>query len=210
MTDYRLYLVMGPGVTEPARVAAAAAAGGVGLVQWRDKDGSTAQQVRAVRALVAAVPVPVLVNDRADVAVAAGAAGVHVGHGDLTPAEARRIVGPDAIVGLTVHTLEEAVAADGAPIDYASVGGVFETRSKDNPSPPIGIDGFAAIAARLRQGRPGLPVVAIAGITPQRARLLAAAGADGVAVMSAITKAADPGEAARQLLSAVAGGGVAA
>lgn len=203
MTEYGLYLVMGPDVADPPALAAAAAAGGVGVVQWRDKGASTADQVTAVRALVGAVSVPVLVNDRADVAVAAGAAGVHVGHGDLTPAEARQIVGPDAIVGLTVHTLAEAEAADGAPIDYASVGGVFETTSKHNPQPPIGVHGFVEIAARLRAGRPGLPVIAIAGITAERARALAAAGADGIAVMSAITRAADPGEAAAALLRAV-------
>lgn len=197
MSDtYSLYLLVGPDLADPAAIAAAAAKGGATLVQWRDKSGSTADQVAAVRALVAAVRVPVLVNDRVDVALAAGAAGVHVGHGDLTPAEARAIVGPDLIVGVTIHSLEEAAAVDGAPIDYASVGGVFETTSKVNPNPPIGLDGFAAIAARLRRTRPDLPVVAIAGITPERARALAAAGADGVAVMSAITRADDPGAAA--------------
>ena len=209
MVDYALYLVMGPDVADPAALAAKAVAGGVTVVQWRDKGSSTAEQVAAVKRLVAAVPAPVLVNDRADVAVAAGAAGVHVGHGDLTPAEARRIVGPDAIVGLTIHTLGEAEAADGAPIDYASVGGVFETTSKHNPQPPIGIAGFAAIAARLRESRPSLPVIAIAGITPERAQALAAAGADGVAVMSAITRAADPADAAARLVRAVRGGAAA-
>ncbi|MEM0906185.1 MAG: thiamine phosphate synthase [Pseudomonadota bacterium] len=200
-TDYALYLLMGPDVENPASVATAAAAGGVSIIQWRDKTGSTAQQVEAVRALVAASPVPVVVNDRADVAVAAGAAGVHVGHGDLTAQEARAVVGPHAIVGLTIHTLDEAAAADGAPIDYASVGGVFETISKHNPQPPIGIDGFKALAGRLRQGAPH-PVIAVAGITAPRAEALAAAGADGVAVMSAITKAQDPAAAAHTLLTA--------
>jgi len=210
MPDYSLYLLMGPDVADPVAVAVAAEAGGVSLVQWRDKGGSTADQVTAVRALVQALRVPVLVNDRADVAVAAGAAGVHVGHGDLTPQEARLIVGPDAIVGLTVHTLEEAAAADGAPIDYASVGGVFETTSKVNPNPPIGIDGFAAIATRLRKGQPDLEVVAIAGITAERARRRAEARADGVAVMSAITRAEDPEAAARPLRAAARGEGRAA
>lgn len=206
MPSYSLYLVMGPDVADPAALAAKAVAGGVTMIQWRDKGASTAEQVAAVRRLVAAVPVPVLVNDRADVAVAAGAAGVHVGHGDLTPAEARRIVGPDAIVGVTIHSLAEAEAADGAPIDYASVGGVFETTSKHNPQPPIGIDGFASIAARLRAHRAALPVIAIAGITAERATALTGAGADGVAVMSAITRAADPAEAAAQLARAVGAG----
>ncbi|WP_108659475.1 thiamine phosphate synthase [Acuticoccus kandeliae] len=205
MLDLSVYLVLGPDVADPVSLVTRAAAGGVSLIQWRDKSASTADQVAAVRRLVAATSVPVLVNDRADVAVAAGAAGVHVGHGDLTPAEARLIVGDKAIVGVTIHSLEEAAAADGAPIDYASVGGVYETTSKHNPQPPIGIDGFAAIAARLRRDR-AMPVCAIAGITPERARDLAAAGADGVAVMSAITKAADPAAAAAALRRALAEG----
>jgi thiamine-phosphate pyrophosphorylase len=115
---------------------------------------------------------------------------------------ARRIVGEAAIVGLTVHTMDEAEAADGAPIDYASVGGVYETTSKTNPRPPIGVDGFGAIAARLRRDGP-LPVCAIAGITPQRARILARAGADGVAVMSAVAGADDPHDAAQAIATAV-------
>jgi len=200
--DLTAYLVLGPDVADPQGIVRAAVAGGVSLVQWRDKSGSTAAQVAAVRRIVEASAVPVLVNDRADVALAAGAAGVHIGHGDLDPWQARRIVGDEAIVGLTVHTMAEAEAADGAPIDYASVGGVFETTSKSNPHPPIGIDGFVAITERLRRDRP-LPVCAIAGITPERARALAAAGADGVAVMSAVTRAADPAAAAAALVAAV-------
>ena len=203
--DVSAYLVMGPDVADPSALVRAAALGGVSMVQWRDKTGSTGEQVEAVRALVAASPVPVVVNDRVDVAVAAGAAGVHVGHGDLDPWQARRIVGPEAIVGLTVHTLAEAAAADGAPIDYASVGGVFETTSKTNPDPPIGIEGFRAIAARLRRDRP-MPVCAIAGITAARAGELARAGADGVAVMSAVTKAEDPQAAAAALVAALGRG----
>jgi thiamine-phosphate pyrophosphorylase len=200
--DLAAYLVLGPEVEDPVAMARAAVGGGVSLLQWRDKSGTTAEQVETVRRLVAGCHAPVLVNDRADVAVAAGAAGVHVGHGDLDPWQARRIVGEEAIVGLTVHTMEEAEAAEDAPIDYASVGGVFETTSKANTTPPIGIEGFRAIAERLRRDRP-LPICAIAGITPERARMLAGEGADGVAVMSAITKAPDPGAAAAALRAAV-------
>ncbi|MCF3933118.1 thiamine phosphate synthase [Acuticoccus sp. M5D2P5] len=202
MLDLSVYLILGPDVPNPVDLVRKATAGGVGLIQWRDKGASTADQVAAVRALVAATSVPILVNDRADVAVAAGAAGVHVGHGDLTPHEARMIVGDRAIVGLTIHSLEEAAAADGAPIDYGSVGGVFETTSKHNPNPPIGLDGFTAIAERLRAAH-RMPICAIAGITTDRARTLAKAGADGVAVMSAITKADDPEAAAATLRRAV-------
>ncbi|MBJ3777990.1 thiamine phosphate synthase [Acuticoccus mangrovi] len=203
--DLRCYLVLGPDVADPVGLVRRAVAGGVSLIQWRDKAGSTADQVAAVRRLVAATDVPVLVNDRVDVALAAGAAGVHVGHGDLTSAEARRLVGEAAIVGLTVHSLAEADAAEGAPIDYASVGGVYETISKKNPNPPIGVEGFRAITERLRRHRP-MPVCAIAGITAARARELVAAGADGVAVMSAITRADDPAAAAAVIRDAVGEG----
>lgn len=200
--DLSVYLILGPDVPDVLGAARAGVEGGVTLIQWRDKASSTADQVAAVRALVAAVPVPVLVNDRADVARVAGAAGVHVGHGDLTPAEARTIVGPDAIVGLTVHSLGEAAAAERAPITYASVGGVFATTSKVNPDPPIGIAGFSAIAVRLR-ARVAIPVCAIAGIDAGRARMLVAAGADGVAVIAAITAAADRRGAAAAIAAAV-------
>lgn len=198
--DVSCYLVLGPGTDDPAQVAARAVAGGVKLVQWRDKDGDTATQVRAVRDLMAACRVPIVVNDRADVAALTGAA-LHVGHGDLTPLEARRLVGA-APIGLTVHTMEEAQAAPVDEIAYASVGGVFETTSKRNPNPPIGIDGFRAIAAHLKARRPDLPVCAIAGIDETRAAALAGAGADGVAVMSAITSASDPAAAARAIRAA--------
>ncbi|MEO1102455.1 MAG: thiamine phosphate synthase [Pseudomonadota bacterium] len=200
--DLSLYLVLGPDVANPCALAAEAVRGGVTMIQWRDKAAPTATQVADVKALVAAVDVPVLVNDRADVARAAGAAGVHVGHGDLDPWQARDIVGPDAIVGVTIHTLDEAAAVDGAPMTYASVGGVFETTSKTNTHPPIGIDGFAAIAERLRRDRP-MPVIAIAGINAERASALRAAGADGVAVMSAVTKAPYPAHAASALRAAM-------
>lgn len=202
--DLSCYLVLGPDVSDPVGVVRAAVAGGASLVQWRDKSGATAEQVAMVRALQSASDAPVFVNDRADVAALTGA-GLHVGHGDLSPIEARALVG-DAPIGLTVHTLEEADAADVHAIAYASVGGVFETTSKRNTHPPIGIDGFVQIATRLRERRPDLPICAIAGIDAERAATLAAAGADGVAVMSAVTKAADPAGAARAIRRAVAEG----
>lgn len=202
--DLSCYLVLGPDVADPVAITRAAVSGGATCVQWRDKTGSTADQIAAVRRLMAAVDVPVFVNDRADVAALAGAH-LHVGHGDLSPAEARRLM-PTGDIGLTVHSLDEADAAPVGEIAYASVGGVFDTSSKDNPNPPIGLDGFSAIAQRLRSRRPDLPICAIAGIDAARASTLAAAGADGVAVMSAITKAEDPCAAATAIVSAVRAG----
>ncbi|MEM8854398.1 MAG: thiamine phosphate synthase [Pseudomonadota bacterium] len=205
MLDCSIYLILGPDVEDPVALARAAEAGGVTLVQWRQKEASTAEMVVATRALVNALKVPVIVNDRADVAVAAGAAGVHVGHGDLTAEEARKVVGTDAIVGLTVHNEAEAHAAAHAPIDYASVGGIFPTTSKVNPHPPIGLSGFGNLSAIIRATSPQMPVIAIAGMTPERAARLAEAGADGIAAMSAITKAASPTKGAAALAAAFAG-----
>lgn len=201
--DLSVYLVMGPEVEDPVTLAREAVAGGVTLIQWRDKASPTRPQVDAVQDVAGAVDVPVLVNDRADVAFAADAAGVHLGHGDLTPAQARAILAHRGMLGVTVHSLQEAEGFASDVFDYASVGGVFETRSKQNPNPPIGIDGFAAIAGRLRRDHPGMPVCAIAGIDPERAAKVCANGADGVAVMSAITKADDPRRAAGALREAV-------
>lgn len=205
MLDCSIYLILGPDVEDPVALAREAVDGGVTLVQWRQKDASTAQMVHTVKALVDALSVPVIVNDRADVAVAAGAAGVHVGHGDLTAEEARKVVGTDAIVGLTVHNEAEAHAASLAPIDYASVGGIYPTTSKVNPHPPIGLSGFTALSTLIRAKAPDLPVIAIAGMTAERAASLAEVGADGIAAMSAITKAASPKEGAAALVAAFGG-----
>ncbi len=199
--DVSLYLVLGPDVPDPVALAREAVAGGVTLVQWRDKGADTATLVAAARALAEAVPVPVFVNDRADVAAVSGAYGVHVGHGDLDAGAAALVSGRP--VGVTIHSLAEAEAALAHPFVYASVGGVYETASKRNPHPPIGVAGFAAIARRLRAARPGVPVCAIAGIDARRAAELVRAGADGVAVMGAITRAHDPRAAAIALRTAV-------
>jgi thiamine-phosphate pyrophosphorylase len=138
--------------------------------------------------------VPLLINDRVDVALAVGCAGVHVGAEDMPAADARRLLGADAIVGCTVRSAEEA-DFPAAMIDYVSVGGVFATPSKHNPEPPIGLDGLRALIRRL----PKLPVCAIAGIDHRNAADVIAAGADGVAVISDIFMADDVVAATRRL-----------
>lgn len=210
MVDLSLYAVLDAGHTPPERlpaIAAAAVRGGATLLQLRAKDATTRAQIDLARAILAETggAVPLLVNDRVDVALAAGADGVHVGHGDIAAEEARAILGPDRIVGLTVHTDAEAAAAPVAAIDYASIGGVFVTTTKRNDHPPIGIEGFARIAGLMRGRRADLPLTAIAGITPERAAALVDAGADGIAVVSAIADAADPEAAARRLVGIVQG-----
>jgi thiamine-phosphate pyrophosphorylase len=203
--DLRLYALVDPehaGGHDLAGLARAVVAGGTTLVQLRDKRGSTRQMIeraRAIKAAVSAARVPFLVNDRVDVALAAGADGVHVGQDDMAPADARRLLGPDAIIGLSIKTLDQAKAAPIEFVDYVCIGGVFATASKDNPDPPIGIAGLAAIVAAMHARAPELPAGAIAGIDESNAAGTIAAGADGIAVISAISLAADPSAAARRL-----------
>src|SRR5690606_5880786 len=138
----------------------------------------------AIRAALAGTGVPLVVNDRIDVALAAEADGVHLGRDDMDAAMARRLLGPAAIIGLTVKNAADAETATAAPADYACIGGVFETLSKNNPDTPVGLDGFATLRARIAVARPHLPVGAIAGIDASRARQVVRAGASGVAVIS--------------------------
>lgn len=222
--DYRLNAILDAslikdtdedGVEKLAALAVAAVRGGTTILQYRDKTGSTRRMVDNACIILRAIAgsgVPLVINDRVDVALAAGADGVHLGAEDMEIETARRLLGPGAIIGMTVKRPAEAQAAGIAPIDYACIGGVFETLSKRNPDPPVGLDGFAGMRALIRSARPRLPVGAIAGITPERVPPLVAAGADGVAAISAIFGAADVAAAARALRLAVdtARGGVTA
>lgn len=207
--DLRLYAIIGP---EHARgrplpeLALAAIAGGATLLQYRDKQAGTRAYVDNARAILAAIAgrgVPLLINDRVDVALAAGADGVHVGQDDMTPADARRLLGPEAIVGLTLNTPWEAVDAVREPIDYGCVGGVFATTSKLDAKPPIGLDGLAMAVAASRQHATNLPVGAISGIDESNAAAVIGAGAGGIAVISAIFGADDVTDAARRLRAIV-------
>ena len=176
--------------------------GGTTLVQLRDKTGSTRQlieEARAIRAALTGTGVPFLVNDRVDVALAAKANGVHVGWDDVAPADARLLLGGRAIIGMSIKTLQQAQDAPLEHLDYVCIGGVYETMSKDNPDPPIGADGLRTIAAVIRKRAPQMPVGAIAGIDESNAANTIAAGADGVAVISALSVAPDPKAAAQSL-----------
>src|ERR1700676_1430803 len=168
--DLRLYALVDPeraGGRDLAELALMLARGGPTLVQLRDKLGSTQAMVetaRAIRMRLAPLGVPFLVNDRADVAFAAGADGVHLGQDDMAVADARRLLGPHAVIGLSIKTLEQAAYAAIEHLDYVCIGGVFATASKDNPDPPIGLAGLQSIFARMRRRDRDLPVGAIAGI----------------------------------------------
>ena len=209
--DLRLYGIADParaGGRDLAELAKAAAAGGCTLIQYRDKDADVRTLVTRARALKAALEgtrVPLLVNDRVDVALAAGADGVHLGQEDMHAADARRIMGPGAIVGVTIKTAAQADELYRLPVDYACIGGVFATASKANPEPPVGLDGFSRIAFRARLAGGKIPVGAIAGIDAANAASVIGVGADGVAVISAVFSADDVAAAARRLRTVVDG-----
>ena len=170
--DVRLYALIDPeracgrGLADLAEMVVR---GGATMVQLRDKLGAARSMVEAARAIRARIaPVPLVINDRADVAFAAAAHGVHLGQDDLPIEDARRLLGPQAIIGLSIKTLDQALRAPVEHLDYACIGGVFATTSKDNPDPPIGLTGLKSILAALRSRSRDLPIGAIAGIQDTR------------------------------------------
>ena len=193
--DLRLYGILDVGVLGDdgrrlAALASEAVAGGCTLLQYREKEiGDARAALARIRAIHAALGgrAPLLVNDRVDLALAGGVEGVHLGQGDLHPEEARRLLGPAAIVGLTLKTGAQADELYRLPVDYACIGGVFSTTSKDNPDPPVGLDGLQRIVFRARLARgTALPLGAIAGIDAGNAGSVVRAGVDGIAVISAL------------------------
>lgn len=207
--DVRLNAIVDPeraGGRDLAELARLCAEGGATLVQLRDKVSETRAMVEAARAIkkaLAPLGVPFVVNDRIDVALAAGADGVHVGPDDMAVEDARRLLGPQAIIGLSVKSVAEAETTPIGLIDYVGSGGVYTTLSKQQKNPPIGPEGLARIAAVFRRRAPRLPLAGIAGIDASNAGPVIAAGADGVAVISALSLAPDPAAAARALRDVV-------
>ncbi|WP_027230573.1 thiamine phosphate synthase [Phyllobacterium sp. UNC302MFCol5.2] len=208
--DFRLNAIVDVdaigGEQDLGALALAAARGGATIIQYRDKNSPTRKMVErahAIRAALVGSGVPFVVNDRVDVALATGADGVHVGREDMLVADVRRLLGPDAIIGLTVKNESDAEAAIAGDIDYACIGGLFETPAKHNPDGPIGIDGHQRLAQIIRAKKPDLPIGAIAGLDLARAAPAIKAGADGIAVISAIFRQVDPKAAAQILREAV-------
>ena len=196
--DLSLYLIAGPeavGGRDLLAVVAAAVKGGVSLVQLRDKaapDAALTEQARVLKALLTPLGVPLIVNDRLEVALAAGADGLHLGQEDVAPATARAALGPDRILGVSAGDAAEARIADPALVDYVGVGPVYPTGSKADAGDAIGPEGLRALRALLSP-----PVVAIGGIQADNAAEVMACGVQGVAVVSAICGAGDPEAAAR-------------
>ena len=198
--DLSLYLIAGQrdlGGRPLDAVVDAAVRGGVTLVQLREKDAGEERMIelaRGLKAVLAPHGVPLIVNDHLEVALAAEADGLHVGQGDLAPAEARRALGPGKILGTSAGDAAEAATVDPALVDYVGVGPVYATGSKHDAGPAIGLAGLADLRGRL-----DLPVVAIGGIDADSAGAVMASGVEGIAVVSAICSAADPEAAARTL-----------
>jgi thiamine-phosphate pyrophosphorylase len=202
--DLAVYLITDPVLTGARSVietVEAAIAGGATVIQLRDPEAKTralVEEARAILALTKAAGVPFIVNDRIDVALAAGADGVHVGQSDMTVADARRLIGPDPILGLSITSEADLDVSDLNGVDYLGVGPVFATTTKLDAAPPISAGGLEAIAARTT-----LPIVAIGGLHAGNAADAIAAGAHGIAVVSAICAAPDPEAATRELLEIV-------
>jgi thiamine-phosphate pyrophosphorylase len=211
--DLRLNAIVDPersGGHNLAELARLCAEGGATLVQLRDKVSETRAMVEEARAIKKALmpfAVPLVVNDRVDVALAAGGDGVHLGQDDMAVEDARRLLGSGAIIGLSVKNVGEAEAAPVALIDYVGSGGVYVTLSKRQKNAPIGPDGLARIIwvlrSRAQKQKKELPVCGIAGIDASNAAAVIGAGADGVAVISALSLAPDPTGAARSLRQVV-------
>lgn len=178
-------------------IVRAAAEGGVSVVQLREKDCSTRDFVELARTVSIELKkqdIPLIINDRVDVALAVGAEGVHIGQSDMPYAMARELMGPQALIGLSVETLEQAREADKLDVDYLGLSPVFSTTTKADIAPPLGLDGVRRIRETSRH-----KLVAIGGIHDGNAAEVMAAGADGLAVVSAICSAPDPVAATRLL-----------
>ena len=199
----RLYVILDrtvAGGRDLDAILEAALDGGAEMIQLREKtwhSGQVYPLAQRLRARCRAAGVPFIVNDRVDLAVAVEADGVHLGQDDLPPAAARRLLRPGMILGLSTHSVEQARAAQRAGADYVAVGSMFPTTSK----PAFELVG----PALAREVRPlvRVPLVAIGGITPENAGEVIAAGADGVAVISAVCASPDPRAAARRFIAAI-------
>ncbi len=200
----RLYLVTdqgsaatGSGQRTLTDVVAAAVQGGVSCVQLREKQLNTQDflaQAMALKALLSPLNIALVINDRIDIALACGAHGVHLGQSDMPIAEARRLLPPEVFIGWSVETLDDVRRSAGLPVDYLGVSPIFATPTKTDTSVPWGLEGLHSVRSAT-----ALPLVAIGGIHAGNARDVLRAGADGLAVVSAVCAATDPRAAAQTL-----------
>ena len=178
------------GRTSHSEQVRAFAEAGASVIQIREKLASPAEFYEAARESVRvahSLGARLIINDRLDIAMAAGADGVHLGQTDLSPDRARILMGPDAIIGYSTHTLEQALEAVSMAVDYIAVGPIFSTATKENPDPVVGLSLIREVKARVRS-----PLVAIGGITLERVAEVIAAGADSAAIISDLFVTGDP------------------
>lgn len=198
-----LYLVTDSRITDTQALLAmvdAAVRGGARLVQLREKTLATrafVERARVLKTLLAPREVPLIINDRLDVALASGADGLHIGQDDIAPEDARRLM-PHGLIGLSLENLEQLGAAERAPVDYYGLSPLFATATKTDIGPPLGLVVLRTLRARTRR-----PVVAIGGINESNAAAAMGAGADALAVVSAVSAVPDPEAAARRLCVAM-------
>lgn len=178
-----------------------AVAGGVTMVQLREKEAPTGEFValaKSLKALLAPLGVPLIINDRVDVALAADADGVHIGQSDMSYEDARRLLGGDKIIGLSVENFDDLAVANTLDVDYVGISPVYGTPTKSDTAEPFGLEGLRkAVAMSVH------PTVAIGGMNASTIGEVMAAGTDGVAVVSAICSAPSPRKAAQELLKVI-------
>ncbi|MEP6847780.1 MAG: thiamine phosphate synthase [Acidobacteriota bacterium] len=177
--------------------------GGIKLIQIREKQASPHDLFEAVRAAVTVArtrAVQIIINDRIDIAIAVRADGVHLGQDDVPPERARAIMGPEAIIGFSTHSVEQARAAAKLPVDYLAIGPVFATTTKDNAEPVVGLEGLMAVKGEIGC----LPLVAIGGVNSENIAEVLRSGADSAALIGALlSETEEIEENARNLISLV-------
>ena len=191
--DYSLYLVTDRGLARGRAtldIVQAAVSGGVTCVQLREKDCPTLEfieQAQTIKTFLNTRKVPLIINDRLDVALAVAADGVHLGQSDMPLAMAKKMVGPSMLIGISAESVQDAVEAEKGGADYLGVSPIYATPTKSDTAPPLGMEGLREIKKRVK-----IPLVAIGGLNHLNAAEAVRNGADGVAVVSAIVAAEDP------------------
>lgn len=204
MFDYSLYLVTDRNLSRgrsTVEVVTASLRGGASCVQLREKKCSTREfisEALALQQLLRNKNIPLVINDRVDVALTVGADGIHLGQNDMPIKDARRLVGPSMVIGISAESVEDAVEAEEEGADYVGLSPVFSTATKKDAAKPLGLDGIRSIRKAVK-----IPLVAIGGIGLDNAVDVIKAGADGLAVVSAIVSASCPETATRMLSQAI-------
>lgn len=200
MIDYSVYLVTDRGLARGrslASIVEEAVEGGVTCVQLREKNCSTREfmdEARSLKRVLAPFSIPLIINDRIDIALAIDAEGVHLGQQDMTIEDARRVAQDSLVIGISAESLEDAIRAEWQGADYIGISPVFSTPTKPDTAPPLGLAGVKLLSAAV-----SIPTVGIGGINRDNAASVIQAGADGIAVVSAIVSAEDPAGATREL-----------